>query len=291
MEKLADRLYRRVKDFGHVCLGLDTDLSYIPADIIKSYSEAEALFRFNREIIDATLDVTAVYKVQIAYYEALGLEGLTAYKNTLCYLREKGAIAIADVKRGDIAKTAEMYAKAHFSGDFKADFMTINPFMGMDTLKPFFPYIENGESGLFALVATSNPGASDIEGIIAEDGESVSEKTGAMIMREGAAFVGESGYSAIGAVVGCTNKAQTAKIRSRMKGVMFLIPGYGAQGGKAEDMADYLDETGNGGVVNSSRGILLAYKKPELAGMDFAEAARAETLRMRDEILSAIKAK
>jgi len=288
MKKLIDRLYDSVAEKGHVCLGLDTDISYIPQDFLESHrSPCDALFAFNKKIIDATLDVTAVYKVQIAYYEALGLEGLKAYSQTLAYLRSSGAIIIADVKRGDIAKTAEMYAQAHFSGDFEADFITVNPFMGMDTLKPFYPFLENNNKGIFALVATSNPGASDIEGIISADGTSVSEKTGEMIAKENSAFMGANGYGAIGAVVGCTNKEQTDRIRARLNNVFFLIPGYGAQGGKAEDMKDYMRD-GNGGIVNSSRGILLAYKKDAFAGMSFDEAARAETIRMLEDIKSAL---
>ena len=288
MKKCIDRLYDSVQQKGHVCLGLDTDLSYLPPELTARITDPfEALFTFNKEIINATLDVAAIYKVQIAYYEALGLKGLAVYARTLEYLRRKGALVIADVKRGDIAKTAEMYAKAHFSGDFEADFMTISPFMGMDTLEPFYPYLETGNKGLFALVATSNPGAADIEGILAQDGESVSEKTGALIARHGQAFCGECGYSAVGAVVGCTNKAQTVRIRERLAGIFFLIPGYGAQGGTAGDIKDYL-RAGNGGIVNSSRGILLAYKRPEHAGQDFAQAARAEAISMRDAIRNAL---
>jgi len=281
---LIDRLYDKVAQSGHVCLGLDTDPDYLPARFREGFaSPLEALFAFNREIIDATLDVTAVYKVQIAYYEALGLGGLRVYADTLAYLRQKGAVIIADVKRGDIAKTAEMYAKAHFTGEFEADFITVNPFMGMDTLSPYFPYLRENDKGLFALVATSNPGASDIEGITDAKGVSVSERVGELLLREGASFTGQSGYSAIGAVVGCTNREQTKRIRERMRDCFFLIPGYGAQGGTAADMADYL-EGGNGGVVNSSRGILLAWRKGGSDGMDFAAAARAECVRMRDEI-------
>lgn len=288
MKKLIDRLYEAVAEKGHVCLGVDTDVSYLPEEFrAKFATPAEAVFAFNREIIDATLDATAVYKVQIAYYEALGLTGLNVYAKTLAYLRERGAITIADVKRGDIAKTAEMYAQAHFTGDFEADFITINPFMGMDTLKPFYPFLEKHDKGLFALVATSNPGAGDIEGILDGNGVSVSERVGGMIASEGAAFRGECGYSAVGAVVGCTNKEQTERIRARLGNTFFLIPGYGAQGGKAEDMKDYLAD-GNGGVVNSSRGILLARNKPEFAHLSFAEAARAETLRMREDIQNAL---
>jgi orotidine-5'-phosphate decarboxylase len=288
MLKIIDRLFEAVSQKGHVCVGLDTDISYIPNNFLAEYlSAGEAVFSFNKRVINSTLDIAAVYKVQIAYYEALGREGLAAYAKTLSYLREKGAIVIADVKRGDIAKTAEMYAKAHFSGDFEADFITVNPLMGMDTLSPYYPWLETGEKGVFALVATSNPGASDSEGIIAKDGESVSEKIGGMIKREGGRFAGGCGYSAIGAVVGCTNREQTLRIREKLGGVFFLIPGYGAQGGKAEDMKNYLQE-GNGGVVNSSRGILLAYKKAK-APLPFDEAAREETIRMRDEIAACVK--
>ena len=287
-KKLIDRLFDSVAEKGHVCLGLDTDLAYIPVEYLSGYDTPyKALYNFNKDIIDATIDVTAVYKVQIAYYEALGLDGLQAYADTLAYLRQKNAIIIADVKRGDIAKTAEMYALAHFSGDFEADFITVNPFMGMDTLRPFYSFMEKQDKGLFALVATSNPGASDIEGIIAQDGASVSEKVGSMLAQENEGFMGESGYGAIGAVVGCTNKEQTDRIRNRLPNTFFLIPGYGAQGGKAEDMKNYFKE-GNGGVVNSSRGILLARMKPEFANLSFEEAARAETLRMREDIKSAL---
>lgn len=285
MKKLIDRLCGRVREKGPVCVGLDTDIGYLPPGFAGRFkNKADAMFVFNKELIDATIDSVACFKVQIAYYEALGLDGLNAYMKTLGYLRDNGAIAIADVKRGDIAKTAEMYAKAHFSGDFEADFITVNPFMGMDTLEPFFPYLETGNKGLFALVATSNPGASDIEGIMAVDGESVSEKTGAMINKLGGQFRGASGYSSIGAVVGCTNREQTVSIRERLAGTFFLVPGYGAQGGTASDMADYFDSESNGCVVNSSRAVLTAWKRPELNHLEFAEAARAEVLRMRDEL-------
>lgn len=285
MKKLIDRLYRRVSDVGHVCVGLDTDISYLPDGLSGRFrNKCDAVFVFNKELIDATLDVTAVYKVQIAYYEAMGIDGLNAYMKTLGYLRDKKAIVIADVKRGDIAKTAEMYAKAHFSGDFEADFITVNPFMGMDTLEPFFPYIESHDKGLFALVATSNPGAADVEGITAGDGETVSDKVGAMLQAKAERFAGKCGYSAVGAVVGCTDKERTAKFRARLDKTFLLIPGYGAQGGKSEDIADYLDANRNGGIVNSSRGILLAHKDPGYRQLDFANAARAEVIKMREAI-------
>ena len=145
---IVDKLYESVAKKGVVCVGLDTDISYVPAYLQKEAGSAEeAVFRFNKEIIDATEDVAGCYKVQIAYYESLGLEGLRAYQRTLGYLREKGLIAIADIKRGDIAKTAEMYAKGHFEGDFEADFVTLAPYMGMDSVTPYLPYVKEKEIG------------------------------------------------------------------------------------------------------------------------------------------------
>ena len=282
---IIDKLYKRVEELGHVCLGLDTDLSYIPEDIInESSSNREAIVKFNKGIIDATLDVVSTYKVQIAYYEALGIEGLLAYKDTLEYLREKDAIIIADIKRGDIAKTAEMYAKAHFTGDFEADFITLNPYMGMDTIEPFMEYLEKYDKGIFTLVRTSNPGAKDVEYIETSNGEKVYEEVGAMVQELGKRVTGTCGYSSIGAVMGCTHVDEAVKMREALGNTFFLIPGYGAQGGKAEEVALYL-KNGNGGVVNSSRGILLAYRKDKYKGMSYAEAARAESIAMRDDIL------
>lgn len=160
---IIDKLYDRVEKRGVVCVGLDTALDYVPEHIREGRTSGEAIFEFNKQIIDSTYDVAACFKVQIAYYEALGLEGLIAYKKTLEYLREKDEIIIADIKRGDIAATAKMYAKAHFEGDFEADFITLSPYMGMDSIEPYMPYLESGKKGVFSLVRTSNPGAEDIE--------------------------------------------------------------------------------------------------------------------------------
>lgn len=282
---IIDRLYEEVNKKGHVCVGLDTDLSYIPEEILKkSSTNGDAIVEFNKKIIDATLDVASSFKVQIAYYEALGLEGLKAYKETLDYLRDKKAIIIADIKRGDIAKTAEMYAKAHFTGDFEADFITLNPYMGMDTIEPFMEYLEKNDKGIFTLVRTSNPGAEDIEYIEAKDNNKVYQIVGEKLETLGRRVMGSCGYSSIGAVMGCTHMDEAKLMRSSLKNTFFLIPGYGAQGGTAKDVALYLNQ-GNGGVVNSSRGILLAYKKEKFQGLKFDEAARSEATEMRDEIL------
>lgn len=285
---IIDKLYERVEERGVVCLGLDTDASYIPQHILSEKSLDEAIFQFNKEIIDATLDVVACYKVQIAYYEALGLAGLIAYKNTLQYLREKDAIIIADIKRGDIAATASQYAKAHFTGDFEADFITLSPYMGMDSIEPYMPYMESGKKGVFVLVRTSNKGAEDFENLDIKDGKKLYNAVADKITEAGQTVKGIYGYTAIGGVIGCTHVEEGKEIRNRYSNMFFLIPGYGAQGGTAKDVALYL-KNGNGGVVNSSRGILLAYKK-ENKELEYAECARNEAINMRDAIRSAVKA-
>lgn len=285
---IIDKLYERVEERGVVCLGLDTDASYIPQHILSGKSLDEAIFQFNKEIIDATLDVVACYKVQIAYYEALGLAGLIAYKNTLQYLREKDAIIIADIKRGDIAATASQYAKAHFTGDFEADFITLSPYMGMDSIEPYMPYMESGKKGVFVLVRTSNKGAEDFENLDIEGGKKLYNEVADKITEAGQTVKGRYGYTAIGGVIGCTHVEEGKEIRNRYSNMFFLIPGYGAQGGTAKDVALYL-KNGNGGVVNSSRGILLAYKK-ENKELEYAECARNEAINMRDAIKAAVKA-
>lgn len=285
---IIDKLYERVEEKGVVCLGLDTDASYIPQHILSGKSLDEAIFQFNKEIIDATLDVVACYKVQIAYYEALGLAGLIAYKNTLQYLREKDAIIIADIKRGDIAATASQYAKAHFTGDFEADFITLSPYMGMDSIEPYMPYMESGKKGVFVLVRTSNKGAEDFENLDIEGGKKLYNEVADKITEAGQTVKGRYGYTAIGGVIGCTHVEEGKEIRNRYSNMFFLIPGYGAQGGTAKEVALYL-KNGNGGVVNSSRGILLAYKK-ENKELEYAECARNEAINMRDAIRAAVKA-
>jgi len=284
---IIDKLFDSVEKKGHVCVGLDTALEYLPLGFSDKFeSEEQALYRFNQQIIDATFDVAGCFKVQIAYYEALGLKGLIVYKDTLKYIRDKGGIVIADIKRGDIAKTAEMYAKAHFEGDFESDFITVNPYMGMDSIEPYLPYVKNKEKGLFSLVRTSNKGAEDIEYIENKENKKVYDVVGEKLLKIGNEFMGQCGYSSIGGVVGCTHIDEGLKMRKDLEKMFFLIPGYGAQGGAAEDVAIYL-KNGNGGVVNASRSILLAYKKSEKGGLHFEECAREEAIKMRDAIRAA----
>ena len=275
-----DKLYESVAKNGPVCVGLDTEISYLP-ETDTALTAGENILAFNKALIEATKEVAGCYKVQIAYYESQGLDGLRAYAETLKAVRATGLPVIADIKRGDIAKTAEMYAKAHFSGDFEADIVTLAPYMGLDSISPYLPYCKEQGKGLFVLCRTSNPGAKDFEYQRLEDGRHVYDLVGDSITELGKDYLGESGYSSVGLVIGGTHTEEATQIRAAYRNTFFLIPGYGAQGGKAADIARYLNK-GNGGVVNSSRGILLAYKKQP--GVRFDEAAYRECLRMREDI-------
>ena len=280
-----DKLYDAVAARGPVCVGLDTDISYLPEDFVDSAKTAgENIVAFNKAIIEATKVVAGCFKVQIAYYESLGMDGMKAYADTLAAVRAAGVPVIADIKRGDIAKTAEMYAKAHFEGDFEADFITLAPYMGLDSIQPYMPYMQQKGKGVFVLVRTSNPGAKDFEYEKLADGRHVYDMVGDKLNELGKQAMGESGYSSVGLVIGGTHIEEAAEIRARYKDSFFLIPGYGAQGGTAPDIAQYLS-CGNGGVVNSSRGILLARKKQP--GVKFDEAAYNECVKMKEAIADA----
>lgn len=280
---IIDKLYKSVEEKGFVCVGLDTSMDYIPDNIKNMSSSVEDIvFEYNRQIIDATYDITGIYKVQIAYYEAMGIDGLKAYSRTLKYLRDKNCLSIGDVKRGDIANTAKEYAKAHFTGDFEVDFITLNPYMGYDSITPYMEYLKSGDKGVFVLLRTSNPGAKDIE-YLEYNNEPMYYTIGDNIYKMAQEVIGESGYSSLGFVVGGTYSEEAREIRERYENSFFLIPGYGAQGGKAEDIRLYLNNF-NGGVVNSSRGIITAYKKVEGGENKFQECTRDAVIKMRKDI-------
>lgn len=280
---IVDRLYEAVKEKGFVCVGLDSHLDYIPNYIKEKHEKlSDIIFEYNKTIIDATSDIVAIYKPQIAYYEANGLEGLIAYQRTLRYLKEKGLLSIGDVKRGDIASTAKEYAKAHFKGEFEADFITLNPYMGMDSITPYLDYLKIGEKGVFVLLRTSNEGAKDIE-CLDYNGEALYFKVGDELKKFADELTSECGYSPLGFVVGATHSEEAKKIRERYKNIFFLLPGYGAQGAKAEDIRTYLNDF-NGGVVNSSRGIIKYYQKFEDGEERFAHYTREAVLNMRKDI-------
>jgi orotidine-5'-phosphate decarboxylase len=291
-----DKLFEAVALKGPVCVGLDTAAEHVPpAARRRADSEARAVLDFNRALIEATFDAAACYKVQIACYEEMGLAGLETYAKTLRFIREKGGLVIADIKRGDIADTALRYAKAHFSGDFEADFVTLSPYMGMDSIEPWVSWAERAGKGAFVLVRTSNKGMRDFEYLRLTEGGRLYHAVGDRIAALAAAAGGSHGYGAFGAVLGCTEREEAAEIRQRYPNLFFLIPGYGVQGGAADDAAVLLRE-GNGGVVNASRSILRAWEgelkkngaQAESADNAFAaEAARGAALLMRDALREA----
>lgn len=282
---LIDRLYNEVEKSGNVCVGLDSLLEYIPNQLKEKYQDIEEIiFQFNRRIIDKTMDIVPVYKLQIAAYESYGLKGLMAYKKTLEYLRHNDIITIGDIKRGDIDSTARMYGKAHFEGDFEVDFITLNPYMGFDSITPYLDYVENSDKGILVLIRTSNPGAKDLQFLNVDSNNTrlyyyVGDKLGEISQD----YRGSCGYSQVGMVVGCTHKEEVIEIRKRYKDQFFLIPGYGHQGGKGDDAVLYLND-GNGGVVNSSRGIITAYKAYQDGEENFDNYARQAVLDMKHDI-------
>ncbi len=279
---IIDKLSKRIDERSIVCVGLDTSTDYVPEKIKKGKKVSEYLFEFNKEIIDNTKDLVACFKVQIAYYEAHGIEGLIAYKNTLKYLKDNDLISIADVKRGDIANTAKEYAKAHFEGDFEADFITVNPFMGYDTLEHYLPYLESKEKGIFVLMRTSNPGSKDIQ-YKDYKGQPLYYEIGDNLNKIAKDYLGECNLSSLGFVVGGTQSENANKIRERYPNIMFLIPGYGAQGAKPEDIRVYLDNFKKG-IVNSSRGIKVYYRKFDDGEENIGKYARQAVEDMRKDI-------
>lgn len=285
---IIDRLYDEIQKKGNICVGLDTFLDYIPERIKEKYQSVdEILFQFNKAIIDETLDIVPVYKLQIAFYEAYGIRGLMAYKRTLEYIKAKKAFSIGDIKRGDISSTAEMYGRAHFEGDFEADFITLSPYMGLDSISPYIRYIEEGNKGIFVLVRTSNPGAKDFQYLeINSPSGKLYYHIGDRLNKIAQKYLGSCGYSPIGMVVGGTHTQEASEIRGRYKNIFFLIPGYGHQGATGKDVALYL-RNGNGGVINSSRGIITAYKKHEDGADNFRKYARKAVLDMKEDIESA----
>jgi len=304
-----DRLYESVKKNGHVCVGLDTHIDYIPpAERNKAKNDAQAVLAFNLALVDATFDAAACYKVQIAYYEEMGIEGLKTYCETVKYIRNKGGIVIGDIKRGDIADTAVRYVNAHFSGDFEADFVTISPYMGMDSVEPWINYAKKTGKGAFVLMRTSNKGMKDFQWLTVNSEQSaISNEQLAMSNKRVYHCVGDKlsllaqenrgscGYGLFGAVIGCTERDEAAEIRKNYPDLFFLIPGYGAQGGGAIDAALLLRD-GNGGVVNASRSIITAWKtennEQSAITNDFAAgAARNAAIIMRDEILGELRDK
>ena len=300
---IVDALIERIKEYKNPTVaGLDTSFGYLPEEMKRGVQDfkgvADAVLCFNKEIVDKICDIVPCVKVQIAYYEMYGVEGMRAFAETVRYASSKGMFVMTDAKRNDIGATAECYAKAYLGetavGErtmtaFDSDFLTVNGYLGSDGIKPFLNWMEKKDKGIFVLVKTSNPSSGELQDMKLENGKTVYEYMGSLVEKWGESSVGKYGYSAVGAVVGATHPKQAEILRSQMPHTFFLIPGYGAQGGKADDLKVCFRKDGTGGIVNSSRGILCAYKQEKYAGLDFASAARHACIDMQKDLNSAIK--
>jgi orotidine-5'-phosphate decarboxylase len=285
--------------------GLDPKLDYIPQFIkdeaFGQYGKtlkgaAEAYRLFCRGLIDALYEVVPAVKPQSAYFEVLGSAGIEALEDVVAYAKEKGLYVIMDAKRGDIGSTCEAYAQAYLGGisldgenvlsPFDCDCMTVNGYLGTDGIKPFTALCKERDKAIFLLVKTSNPSSRELQDLIAGDRlVHIAMADLAVRLTEKEKLVGKSGWSQIGAVVGATHPADLKNLRAKYPQIFFLVPGYGAQGGKAQDVQYAFDRLGHGAIVNSSRGIMCAWKKTEdETGRNYQEAAKKEAIRMRDDI-------
>lgn len=303
----VDRLIEKIKQKNNpTVVGLDPRLEKIP-DFIKkdAFSKfgttekgaAQAILEFNKKILDAVADYIPAVKPQIAFYEMFGIEGIRAFKETCDYAKEKGLIVIGDIKRGDIDSTAEAYSCAYLGkrkigfkeeGIFDIDFVTVNPYLGADSIRPFVEDCHKYGKGVFVLVKTSNKSSGDIQDILAFGGKFLYEHVAEMVTKWGKEIIGQNGYSAVGAVIGATYPEQITALRAILRNAYILVPGYGAQGGRAADVVKAFKNDGLGAIVNASRSIIFAYQSDKWKTMysedRFDIAARAEVIRMRDEL-------
>lgn len=292
-----------------IVVGLDPMLSYVPEQVQKKafaeYGEtlegaAEAIWQFNKEIVDHTADLIPAVKPQIAMYEQFGVPGLAAYEKTVAYCQSKGLAVIGDIKRGDIGSTSAAYAVGHlgrvqvgskiYSG-FHEDFATVNPYLGSDGVKPFLDVCREEKKGIFILVKTSNPSSGEFQDRMVE-GRPLYELVGEKVAQWGSELMGDD-YSYVGAVVGATYPEMGRTLRKIMPKSYILVPGYGAQGGRGKDLVDFFNEDGLGAIVNSSRGIIAAYKQEKYASFGaehFGEASRQAVLDMVQDISGALEA-
>lgn len=303
MDKLIEKI---VEKQNPTVAGLDPKLSYIPEHIRSASYEkdgktlegaADALLQFNKGLIDALCDVVPAVKPQAAYYEMYGWQGVKALTETIAYAKSKGMFVITDGKRNDIGATMTAYAAAHLGSTtveeetfepFGADALTVNGYLGTDGIQPLLEVCGKGDKGIFVLVKTSNPSSGELQDKPLADGNTVYRAMGAMCEGWGEKLPGQYGYSGVGAVVGATYPAQLEELRAAMPHTFFLVPGYGAQGGAADDVAPGFDKNGLGAIVNSSRGIMCAWQKEGVDGQEYAAAAHREAIRMRDEIVGRI---
>ncbi len=302
-----DRLITKIAQTQNPTVaGLDPKLAYIPSYIkeecFAKYGKtlegaAAALLEFNKGLIDALCDIVPAVKPQAAYYEMYGWQGVKALHDTIAYAQEKGMFVITDGKRNDIGATMEAYATAHLGevevegesfAPFGADALTVNGYLGTDGIKPLLKVCNEKDTGIFVLVKTSNPSSGELQDRELADGDTIYRAMGKMCENWGQELPGKYGYSGVGAVVGATYPAQLEELRKAMPHTFFLVPGYGAQGGAADDVAPAFDKRGLGAIVNSSRGIMCAWQKEGCDEHEYAAAARREAIRMRDAIRKAI---
>lgn len=284
-----------------ICVGLDTKFEYIPKETLKKKPEeqtflsyaADCILDYNKALVDAVADIVPSVKVQSAYYEMYGWEGVRAMANTIAYAKAAGLIVIADVKRNDIGATASAYSTAYLGktavgnekvAAFDADFATLNAYLGTDGIKPFVEDCKRYDKGAFILVKTSNPSSGELQDLIVDERKNY-EYMAQYVTEWGSELIGKYGYSSIGAVVGATYPEQAEQLRHDFPHMFVLVPGYGAQGGGAKDILANFDTRGLGGIVNNSRAILTAWQKEEYAGLTYAQAARSATLAMQKDIL------
>lgn len=300
MKNAIDRLIEKIKEMNNpTVMGLDPRYEMLPKCVTNKYPKtlegaSKAIIEYNKALIDATYDIIPAIKPQIAFYEMFGIPGMQAFKETCKYAKEKGMIIIADIKRGDIGSTAQGYSNAYLGRTpideieeavYDVDFITVNPYMGTDCVKPFIEDCKKYNKGIFILVKTSNPSSGELQDIKLENGEEVYKKVAGLVEDWGKELRGQYGYSSIAAVVGATYPKQLKELRRIAPHTYFLIPGYGAQGGKAKDIALGFDKEGLGGIINASRSLMCAYKsdlwKDKYTEEEYAEATRAEALKMR----------
>lgn len=286
--------------------GLDPKLSFIPGYIkeeaFAKYGKtlegaAAALLEYNKGLIDELCDIVPAVKPQAAYYEMYGWQGVKTLTETIAYAKSKGMFAITDGKRNDIGTTMEAYATAHLGttdvegekfNAFGADALTVNGYLGTDGIKPIVKVANEMDGGIFVLVKTSNPSSGELQDMVLENDKTVYNTMGDMCEKWGEELMGKYGYSGVGAVVGATYPKMLGEMREKLPRTFFLVPGYGAQGGGADDVAPGFDEKGLGAIINSSRGIMCAWQKEGCDEKDYAKAARREAIRMRDEIIARI---
>ena len=296
IDKLIEKI---IKTNNPTVVGLDTKLSYLPekmtASVKNAADAAKAIKEFNFSLIDDLKKIVPAVKVQIAYYEALGIEGLKVFCETCKYAKDNDLIVMADAKRGDIGSTADEYADA-FLGEnifgkteFCSDFLTVNSYLGSDGIKPFVERCKTFDKGLFVLVKTSNPSSGELQNLKLEDGKQVYHVVAEIVSKSGIELIGKYGYSSIGAVVGATHPQEAEILRKLFPKLFFLVPGYGAQGAKAEDVAVNFDANGRGAIVNSSRGILCAYKQEQYSSLSFTRAAVEAALEMKQALTKYIE--